>query len=100
MGEYLSFKKLITPTVIQLLFWVAVFINTIEALFDSGGLWQGLLELILGPILIRIFCEGLIVVFEINNTLTEIRDHQRTIILNSRPSPVTPPVEPPPAPVV
>jgi hypothetical protein len=97
MSEYLSFKKLITPTVIQLLFWVAVFINTITALFDSGGFWNGLLELILGPILIRIFCEGLIVVFEINERLTEIRDNQLTIIANAQPAPAAPPPEPPAA---
>jgi len=76
MGEYLSFRKLITPLMIQVLFWVAVLGNTIRALFYSGGFWEGLFLLIIGPILIRIFCEGLIVIFEINNTLTEIRDNQ------------------------
>jgi len=76
MGEYLSFKKLITPALIQVLFWIAVLGNTIRALFYSGGFFEGLATLILGPILIRVFCEGLIVIFEINNTLTEIRDNQ------------------------
>jgi hypothetical protein len=99
MSDYLSFKKLITPVLIQLLFWIAVLINTIEALFDSGGFWNGLLELVLGPILIRVACEGLIVVFEINETLTEIRDHQRTQA-GPPPAPFVPPVvstTPPPA---
>ena len=97
MADYLSFKKLITPVLIQILFWVAVFINTIEALFDSGGFWNGLLELILGPILIRVFFEALIVVFEINNTLTEIRDNQRAMMVP--PAPVVPPVAPSTPPV-
>jgi hypothetical protein len=80
MGEYLSFKKLITPTLVQVLFWISVAGNTIAALFYSGGFFEGLFRLIIGPILIRVFCEGLIVIFEINNTLTEIRDHQRATI--------------------
>jgi hypothetical protein len=77
MGEYLSFKKLITPTLVQVLFWAAVVGNTIVALFYMGGFWLGLIRLVVGPIVIRVFCEGLIVIFEINNTLTEIRDNQR-----------------------
>jgi hypothetical protein len=89
MGEYLSFKKLITPVLIQLLFWIAVFGNTLSALFDSGGFWAGLLQLVIGPILIRVFCEGLIVIFEINNTLTEIRDRQRNVVVPA-PSPMPP----------
>jgi len=76
MGEYLSFKKLITPLMIQVLFWVSVVSNTFNALFYSGGFFRGLLLLIIGPIVIRVVCEALIVVFEINNTLTEIRDNQ------------------------
>jgi hypothetical protein len=92
MREYLTFKKLITPALVQVLFWVAIIGNTIEALFYSDGFWNGLALFILGPILIRIFCEGLIVVFEINNTLTEIRDSQ------NRPL-APPPVAPAPAPV-
>ena len=91
MNEYLSFKKLITPVFIQGFFWVAVAVCTITALFDSGGFWAGLLQLLFGPIVIRIFCESLIVVFEINETLTEIRDIQRA---QSTPSPTiitTPP---------
>ena len=77
MAEYLSFRKLITPLIIQVVFWIAVSANTIEALFYSGGFFNGLFMLIVGPLVIRIVCEGLIVVFEINSTLTEIRDHQR-----------------------
>ena len=91
MGEYLSFKKLITPALIQVLFWLAVIGNTISAIFYSGGFFEGLAVLIVGPILIRIFCEGLIVIFEINNTLTEIRDNQTRMA-----APAVPPASPQP----
>ncbi len=93
MDEYLSFKKLITPLLIQILFWGAVIGNTIESLFYSHGFFEAVFYLIIGPVLIRIICEGLIVIFEINNTLTEIRDHQRsstapTVVLSSSTPPV------------
>jgi hypothetical protein len=86
MGEYLTFKKLITPALVQVLFWIAVIGNTIRALFYSESFFEGFAILILGPILIRVFCEGLIVIFEINNTLTEIRDNQ----IQPEMAPVTP----------
>jgi hypothetical protein len=77
MGEYLSFKKLFTPVLIQVVFWIAVIFNTIDALFGGHSFFGAIFYLIVGPILIRIICEALVVVFEINNTLTEIRDEQR-----------------------
>lgn len=86
MGEYLSFRKLITPTIIQILFWISVISNTFNALFNSGGFLAGLLLLIIGPIVIRIACEILIVVFEINNTLTEIRDNQSIAVTPKSPA--------------
>jgi len=41
--------------------------------YDAAMLVTGLLTLFLGPLLVRIFCEILIVIFRINETLTEIR---------------------------
>jgi hypothetical protein len=77
MGEYLSFKKLFTPYLIQVLFWGLIAFNTFDALFGGHDFFGGVFYLIAGPIIIRIVCEALIVVFEINNTLTEIREEQR-----------------------
>ncbi len=77
MGEYLSFKKLFTPYLVQVIFWIAVIFNTIDAFFGGHSFFGAVFYLIVGPILIRIICEALVVVFEINNTLAEIRDEQR-----------------------
>ncbi len=90
MGEYLSFRKLVTPLLVQVVFWAAVIINTIDAFFFTSSFFDGLFRFIVGPIVIRIICEGLIVLFEINNTLTEIRDNQLV-------ASTAPPVAPPPA---
>ena len=74
MGEYLTFKKLITPTLVQVLFWVLIVITVIVAFSES--FFRGLLLLVVGVLLARVYCEILIVVFQINNTLTEVRDNQ------------------------
>jgi len=79
MGEYLSFDKLITPTLVKILFWLLLAIVVLVALGDmfSGYFWRGLAILVLGPLGVRVYCEVIIVIFQINNLLTEIRDDQR-----------------------
>jgi preprotein translocase subunit SecY len=76
---------MITPVIIQILFWVGVGAAVIGALvvmamsFGSygGGAAQflgGLVMLVLGPVMVRIYCELLILFFRMNETLTEIKD--------------------------
>jgi len=79
MGEYLNFDKLITPALVRVLFWALLVVDIMVAISDmfSGYFWRGLAILLLGPIGIRVYCEIVIVIFQINNTLTEIRDAQR-----------------------
>jgi Domain of unknown function (DUF4282) len=81
MGEFLRFETMITPAVIQILFWIAVAIVVIAGfveLFHGGfGIITGLLTIILGPIVARIYCELVIVFFRIN-------DHVRAVEANTR----------------
>ncbi|MHB1155501.1 MAG: DUF4282 domain-containing protein [Phycisphaerales bacterium] len=87
MDEFLSFRKMITPTFIQVIFWVGVAVIALVALsafitglrYDSAmTLLTGFIWLILGPILWRIYCELLIIIFRIHDVLTEIRDGKKT----------------------
>jgi hypothetical protein len=89
MEEYLSFRKMITPVIIQIVFWIgAVFV----ALY---GLWMifsgatsrfgggtvvlgGLVTLVLGPLFWRIYCELLIVIFRIHESLNELTESKTT----------------------
>lgn len=84
MEEFLSFRKMITPTIIRIIFWVGCGIAVLAGLVtlvtsfgrNSGGALQflgGLLAIILGPIFVRIACEQIILFFRINETLSEIR---------------------------
>ncbi|HAI13610.1 MAG TPA: hypothetical protein DCM28_18030 [Phycisphaerales bacterium] len=88
MRDYLNFRKMITPFVLQVLFWVFVviveltgFSQIIAGLFTQNGSIEmvliGILTVLAGPLFIRIYCELLIVIFSINNTLLDIRSELR-----------------------
>ena len=73
MNEFLSFRKFLTPVIIQMLFWlgaVICFIGGLVALV--GGSWAGLLVMVIGPLGVRIYCELLIVVFRMSDFLNRI----------------------------
>ena len=85
MGDFISFKKMITPTIIRVIFWIGIvfailaglgmIIGGISSDFGGGGaVLAGLAWIVFGPILVRIYCEILIVIFSIHDRLGEIRD--------------------------
>ncbi len=83
MKDFLAFRTMLTPVIIQAVFWVGVVICVIAGMIlilmgvgQYGGgpnVLKGLLLLLLGPIAVRIYCEILIIFFRINETLTEIK---------------------------
>ena len=81
MSDFLSFRTMITPVIIQIIFWVGVVLCIIFGLaaifvgsqYGERGVVWGVLVLIFGPVLVRIYCEILIIFFRINETLTEIK---------------------------
>jgi hypothetical protein len=73
--DFLFFRRMLTPLIIQIIFWVGAvvaFVGGIVAMFTTGFLY-GLLTAILGPILVRIWTELIIVLFKINDSLSDIR---------------------------
>jgi hypothetical protein len=75
MNEYLTFDKFITPVIIQIIFWIGLAGIVIMALLAivNGAALQGLLLLIFGPIVLRIYTEILLVAFKMLEELQEIR---------------------------
>ena len=84
MKDFLAFRTMITPIIIQVIFWVLVGLCILGGLilivagamaqFGAGGkILSGLLLLVLGPLGVRIYCEILIIFFRINETLTDIK---------------------------
>lgn len=76
MKEFITFEKMIAPTIIMIVFWIAVLANVIIAfgIMFTETFWGGLAILILGPLLLRVYFEIMIVIFKIFETLLEIRD--------------------------
>jgi predicted Zn finger-like uncharacterized protein len=90
--DFLLFRRMIAPIVIQVLFWIGLLICVIMAGFQvisgillatgkSGspwlavlGIFGGLVILTVGPFVVRLYAELLILSFRIYETLTEIRD--------------------------
>jgi hypothetical protein len=77
MNEFLSFRKMITPIFIQFIFWLFVVLMVISGLvtmFNGGiSILAGLLIMIIGPFMARIYCELLIILFRIYDELVAIR---------------------------
>ncbi len=106
MNDFLSFRTMITPVIIQILFWIGVAVCIILGIgyimvgsrYGTGGPVYGLLILIFGPVAVRIYCEILIIFFRINETLTEIKHdlEDRRRMAQPAPSAPVPPIQTPP----
>ena len=85
MSDFWAFRTMVTPVIIQILFWIGailcLIIGAIMVIYGAthyqGGqghyLWKGVLLFVLGPLGVRVYCEILIIFFRINETLTEIK---------------------------
>lgn len=95
--SFISFERMITPVIIKVLFWIGMILSIIgglivffsgviagisdgDFLLILGGLVGGPLSAILGVLMVRIYCELLILFFRINETLTDIKK-----LLSNRP---------------
>jgi hypothetical protein len=75
MQDFLTFKKMITPVIIQIAFWIGVVVCIIAGIASLGDEpIPGILLILLGPLGVRIYCELIIVIFSINDTLTQTRN--------------------------
>lgn len=84
VNDYLSFRKLITPTIITIVFWILAILCVIYGLVGiirgasghyGGGneVLRGIVTLVIGPILVRIWCELIIIAFKIYDVLVDIK---------------------------
>jgi len=81
MSDFLAFRTMITPLIIQIIFWIGVALCIIFGLaaifvgsrYGNGSPIWGVLVILFGPVVVRIYCEILIIFFRINETLTEIK---------------------------
>ncbi len=75
MGNFVRFETMVTPVLIQILFWLSVIGFVIAGIVAivHGRVGHGIVLIILGPIVARIYAEVLIVVFRINDHVRQIQ---------------------------
>ena len=71
MNDFLSYKYMITPGVLKILSYVTMVVAVAVGLFtafttDTVG---GIAVAVLGPVVVRIYAELMLVIFEIHNEL-------------------------------
>jgi len=75
--DILTFRRMVTPWIVQWIFWLLVLICMIgglRSIFSHGGVFLGLLGMILGVLFSRVICEIFVVTFRINETLMDIKE--------------------------
>ncbi len=89
--DFLSFNKMISSTIVTVIYYINVAGAILWGIgfiiagatgngYGAGGkIFTGIMLIILGPLFVRIFCEMLIVVFKINDTLTDIKNNLRQV---------------------
>src|SRR5690625_2210161 len=84
MNNFLNFDKMLTPTIIKIVFWIGAGLSVLMGLlmiiqgagaYYGGGasIFMGLLTIVIGPFVVRIYCELLIIFFKMNETRSEER---------------------------
>lgn len=87
MKDFFLFRRMVTPYIIMVIFWLAILaliagmlIATVQIISEEDSntilglciMWP--IGLPLGILIIRIYCELLILFFRMNETLTEIKN--------------------------
>ncbi len=87
MSDFLSFDTFITPRIIRIVFAIGLFLIALGALITIIiGIWQlriitgvivPLIGAFIGALLLRIYCELLLVFFDMRDKLAEIAARPR-----------------------
>jgi hypothetical protein len=89
LRDLLSFEKMIVPKLITLAYYVLsvlavlagvvlIFIGASSRLGGGLQVFSGFFTLVFGPLMVRVACEQIIVLFGIYDRLGEIRDRDAT----------------------
>ena len=77
MRNFLAFRTMLTPLLIQTAFWAGLVICLaagIYTLVQQHNIVRGLEVLIIGPVMVRILCESFILFFRMHETLVDINN--------------------------
>lgn len=80
MKDILTFNKMVTPVIIQVIFWLGVLAIFIAA-FQRSFL-EGILMIVFGTLIWRVYCELMIVIFKINKNVHILAEGKSSTINN------------------
>lgn len=94
LQEFLTFRRMVTPVIIQVVFWIGIVLIAIAALglMVEGSGFLGLLVFLLGPVAWRVYVELLIVIFRIHSGIEDANASLRTIAAGARSQEPPPPL--------
>ncbi|WP_026100586.1 DUF4282 domain-containing protein [Synechococcus sp. PCC 7336] len=74
MSDFLRFRVFITPIIVEIIFWLSLIFVVIGGLaaIVNGRPVPGLGLILFGPILVRVYCELVLLAFKIYDQLREI----------------------------
>jgi hypothetical protein len=75
-NEFLSFRRFVTPAVIQVIFWLLILANFVFSIYTMtlGG-WSiliGFIAIFIGSLMIRVYCELIMLFFRIYDSVRGI----------------------------
>ena len=75
MKQFINYETMITPGIVKVLSWIGMLVALIVGLLGiTVDPLTGIGTAILGPIVVRVYAEIVLIIFQINKTLTQIRD--------------------------
>jgi len=88
VNDFLTFRRMITPVIIQIIFWIGAIGVFVAGIFmiatacsgggcDATQIIGGVTLMILGPLAVRVWCETLILFFRMNETITGIQNNTK-----------------------
>ena len=74
MKAFLNYEYMITPGVLKILSYIGMVLAVIAGLFTAftADLWTGIGTAVLGPIIVRIYAELMLIIFELHKELKKI----------------------------
>ena len=94
MNDFLSFRAMISPMLVKIAFWLGTIISFGSGAFTlsnqgpfgstSGSVFIFLTFFIAYPVGLRVWCEFVLIAFQVHSTLEEIRNNTARSLLNLR----------------
>lgn len=78
-ADIMTFRKMITPTIVKVLYWILEVIIIIVAIvtFVDGDHLVGITIFVCASLNLRLVAEFILVCFQMNNTMTDIKNEMR-----------------------